>query len=300
MKDTVIELSNGKKLNKSEFIHYFEKKVFKTIRTYNMIDKKDKVAVACSGGKDSIVVLYILNKLCKERRQKIEAFVIDEGMRGYRDKLIAELKKLCKKENIKLNVLSFEKEYHFTLDKIINKIKKLKLSSCYVCSIIKRWLLNKKMKHEKFTVIATGHSLDDEAETIILNQMKGSPQLLAKLGPVSGIARTKEFVQRVKPLYFCSEKEIILYAKLKNLPLSLEVCPKREDTFRVKVRRFLKEMEQGHVDIKNAIVNSFIKILPLMKKTYGNEMKIKECKKCKEPCSQEICKRCQLLELLKN
>lgn len=299
MKRYVITLSSGKKLDKSEFIHYFEKKVLRTIRKYNLINPKDKVIVACSGGKDSNVVLYVLNKLCKKRRQKIKAIAIDEGMKGYRDKLLKELNKFCKEQDIELEVISLKKEYGFTLDQIYKKIKKLRLSSCYVCSILKRWLLNKKAKKQGFTVIATGHSLDDEAETIMLNLMKGNPKLLAKLGPSSGIKRIEEFIQRIKPLYLCSEKEIILYAKLKKIPLSFGACPKRGETFRVEVREFLRDMEKKHVEIKNAVVNSLLGILPLLKREYGEKYVLKKCKICGEPCSQEICKRCQILRLLK-
>ncbi len=296
----VIELSSGKKLDKAEFIHYFEKKVFRTIRRFGMIDIRDNVLVACSGGKDSNVALYVLNKLCKERKQKIEAIAIDEGMKGYRDKLIEGLKKLCKKEDIKLNVLSFKKEYGFTLDKIHSKIKRLKLSSCHACSILKRWSLNKFAREKKFNVIATGHSMDDEAETIILNYLKGNAKLLAKLGPLSGIERKKEFIQRIKPLYLCPEKEIILYAKLKKLPLSLEVCPKRGETFRVEVRNFLRTMEKRHIEVKNAIVNTMLQILPCIKENFRGGSELKKCKICKEPCSNETCKRCQILKLLKS
>jgi uncharacterized protein (TIGR00269 family) len=159
--------------------------------------------------------------------------------------------------------------------------------------------MNKKARQLGITKIATGHSLDDEAETIILNIMKGNPILLSKLGPVSGIRQQKKFVQRIKPLYFCLNREIVLYAKLQNLPLSLEVCPLRTDTFRVWIRNFLSNMERQHPEIKNAIVSSLLQILPLLKERYkGSEINL--CKKCREPCSGEICKRCQILEMLKD
>ncbi len=264
-----------------------------------MISPNDKVAVACSGGKDSTVVLHILNKLAKKRKQKIIALAVEEGMNGYRKKLFMPLKQYCMKNKIPLHIISFKKEYGFTLESILNKIKKLKLTNCYVCSILKRKFMNKKARQLGITKIATGHSLDDEAETIILNIMKGNPLLLAKLGAVSGIKQQKKFVQRIKPLYFCSSKEVILYAKLQKLPLSLEVCPLRTDTFRVRIRNFLKDMEKQHPEIKDAIVSSLLQILPTLKEKYRNA-EINSCKKCKEPASNEICKCCQILEMLRN
>jgi len=297
-KEIVFTLSCGKKLNKKEFCSYFERKILRTIRKYGLINKRDSLAVACSGGKDSTTALHVLNNFCAQRRQKIEAIAIDEGIKDYRNKLLKKLKEFCKREKIKLRVFSFKHELGFTLDAILKKIKKTGLSNCYVCSILKRWLLNRKAKQLGFGVIATGHCLDDEAETILLNQFKGNSELLAKLGPVTGIAKIKKFAQRVKPLYFCSEEQIILYAKIKKLPLSLEVCPLRGKTFRVEVRNILNEMEKKHREMKNAIVNSFMQILPLLKQKYA-AFELKTCRSCREPSSQELCKRCQILKQLK-
>jgi len=296
-KKVVYILQNGRALNKKEFCRYIEKKVFYSIRKFKLLEEKDKIAVACSGGKDSSVALAILAKFCKQRRRKIAALAIDEGITGYRDKLIKELKKFCKKLDIPLHIFSFKKEYGFTLDKIIKKVRKIDLTNCYVCSILKRWLLNKKAKELGFTKIVTGHNLDDEAETILLNQLKGNAALLAKLGPKVGVRKVKGFVQRVKPLYFLSAKEIILYAKLNNLPCSLQVCPLRGETLRVEIREWLYKMERKYPNVKNAIVNSFLEILPLLKKKY-EKAKLQKCAKCKEPCNTKICKRCQLVEIL--
>lgn len=300
----VYELTNKRKFCKKCFCSYVERKVFRTIRQYNLINNKDRVGVACSGGKDSNVALYILNKLSNQRIKGIIALALDEGIKGYRSKLIRDLKKFCKEQKIQLKIFSFKKEYGFTMsdNRIQKKIKKLKVTNCYVCSILKRWLLNKKARELGITRIATGHSLDDEAETILLNQIKGNPVLLAKLGPLTGIVKEKKFIRRIKPLYFIPTKEIILYAKIKKIPASLKACPLRASTLRVKIRNFLHEMEKQHPEIKNAIVRSFIQIMPLLKQKYSREKNasINYCKICKEPSSEEICKRCQLVKALKS
>lgn len=301
-KGKVYFLSCGKWLNESEFIRYFEKKVLYTIRKYSLIDKKDKVAVAFSGGKDSITLLYLLNKFCKARKQEIVAMTIDEGIGDYRTKLLEQGKNFCKEQEIPLKIFSFKKEFGFNLDdkKIRTKIKKLKLTNCYVCSILKRWLLNKKAKELRCNVIATAHSLDDEAENILLNLFKGNPELLAKLGPRTGTQETKAFVQRVKPFYLCPTKEIILYAQLKKLPIPKEkaICPARGETFRIEIRKFLDDMDKKHVEIKNAIINSFLKLMPIIKEKFKN-VEFKKCKKCGYASSHDYCKACLLLKELK-
>ena len=304
VKEKVYFLSCGKWLSASEFIKYFEKKVAKTIRKYELIGKKDKVAVAFSGGKDSLTLLYVLNKFCKARGLELGALAIDEDIGNYRIRLLKEGKKFCDMLGVPLKIFSFKKEFGFNLDdkKIKQKIAKMKLSNCAVCSILKRWLLNKKAKELGFSVIATAHSLDDEAENILLNIFKGNSELLAKLGPKSGTQETKAFVQRVKPFYFCPTKEIVLYAKLRKLPIpnkKIAICPLRGETFRIEIRNFLDEMDKKHVEIKNAIVNSFLKLMPLIKEKF-KDVEFRKCKSCGFASSHDLCKACLLLGELKN
>jgi len=62
----VIELINkDTKLCKKCFIRYFEKKVKKTIRNYNLIKSGDHIGVGVSGGKDSLTTLYLINEITK-------------------------------------------------------------------------------------------------------------------------------------------------------------------------------------------------------------------------------------------
>ena len=95
----VIKLTNSKiTLCKKCFIRYFERKVKKTIRSYKLFKKGDRLGVALSGGKDSLTTLHILNQLAKQQRTtKLIAIAIDEGIKGYRDKTLEFAKKYCKK-----------------------------------------------------------------------------------------------------------------------------------------------------------------------------------------------------------
>jgi len=289
-------LSCGKWLSKKAFLNYFEKKVLRTIRKFKLIKEKGKIGIGVSGGKDSMTLLYILNKFFKGR---IVALAVDEGIPGYREKLLLNAKKFCKKEDIPLEILYFEKEFGFKLKDKIKKIKKLGLTNCYVCSILKRWLINKAAFQLGCNVVATAHSLDDEAENILLNLFKGNPNLLAKLGPKTGIEEVEGFIQRIKPFYFCRTKEIILYGKAHGIPVKEAICPLRGETLRVSIRKWLGQLEKKHVEIKNAIVSSFLKISPLLKeKARTKQFKVKKCEKCGFPSSRKICKACEILELL--
>ena len=75
----VINLTNNKvQLCSRCFIRYFERKVLKTIRQYNLIEKNDNIIVAVSGGKDSLSCLYLMNKIAKKKMKDLNS-KDDEG-----------------------------------------------------------------------------------------------------------------------------------------------------------------------------------------------------------------------------
>jgi len=292
----VIALSGNENLCKSHFTGYFEAKVFKTIRQFELLDKEDSLGIALSGGKDSLTVLSILNKLSKQNPKiKINAIAIDEGIKGYRDKTLEHATDFCNKNSIELHIFSYKEEFGLTLDEMLNA---LDVKPCTICGIFRRYLLNKKSRELKLTKLATGHNLDDECQSILMNQLKDNIEASARLGPKTGLASDKKFVQRIKPLYMCAEKEVATYAFINGLLDNFRECPNTPQSFRAQVRDMLNGMEQKFPGTKNSIINSFLQILPLLKQQFKNGA-IKYCASCNEPSANEICNACIYLEKLR-
>ena len=310
----------GEKLCKMHFMEYFENKVFKTITKFNLIEKKENMGVAISGGKDSLTLLHILNKLSKQNPKiKLTAILIDEGIKGYRDKTIKTAKKFCSKNKIKLNIYSYEKEFGIPLDKML---KALNAKPCTLCGIFRRYLLNKKSKELGFTKLATGHNLDDECQSILMNQFKNNLHLSARLGPMVGINNNKNnsiknntinnknnklnndnnsninFVQRIKPVYLCAEKETTIYAFSNNLLDSLTECHYVSESYRAQVRNMLNDFEAKFPGTKHGIVNSFLGILQDLKERFSNG-KANFCKICGEAAARDKCNACKYIEKIK-
>jgi len=298
----VIALNSGDRLCKTHFTEYFENKVLKTIRQFDLIGKKENLGIALSGGKDSLTILHIINKLSMQNPKiKITAIAIDEGIEGYRDKTLEKAKDFCNENNVELHVFSYKEEFGLTLDEMLNI---LDVKPCSICGIFRRYLLNKKSRELKLTKLATGHNLDDECQSILMNQFKNNVEASARLGPKAGIINDKHFVQRIKPLYLCTEKEVTAYSFTKGLLDNFSECPNAIHSFRAQIRDMLNDMESKFPGTKYSIVNSFLQILPLLKQQFKDGAKdgaasaVKSCIKCSEPSSNEVCNACAYLERL--
>ena len=129
----VFELSESKRtLCRSCFIRYFEKRVHKIIRTYQLLEKEDHVGVAVSGGKDSLTVLHLLSHIPLIH---VTAIAIDEGIAGYREKTLETLKQFCDERNITLHIKSYKETYGKDLDTIVPL---LKTKPCSACGVMRR------------------------------------------------------------------------------------------------------------------------------------------------------------------
>ncbi len=288
--------TTGQAFCKNHFFDYFETKIFRTIKKYDLFKRDDKVCVAASGGKDSLAALYMTMRYCKKHDIDYFALAIDEGIEEYRDHTLDDLRDFCSRFEIPLTVISFKARFGSTLDGIKDKaINEHNKKPCTVCGILRRSLLNKGSRELGATKLATGHNLDDESQTLMMNTLRGSMAHNASLGPITGLTENTQFVPRVKPLYFVSEKETRLFTFLKGFKVEFNECPNIHLSFRAKVRDNLNDIEYRVPGSKTGMVRAFLEIMPELKEKYSKERKsFNHCKRCGEPCSREICNVCKL------
>lgn len=263
----------------------------KVKQTLNKIklSKKKKILVALSGGKDSTVTAYLLHKF----GYNIEGLHIDLGMGKYSEKCLKVVKELCDDLDIKLHTYNIQSEMGSSMCYLRTSIQekqiKGKLKNCAICGVIKKWILNTEARKLKFDYIATGHNLDDEAQTYLLNVLKGAPKLSLTSGPITKNIKDKKFIPRIKPLFYVAEDDIREFSKKLKLPVNYAKCPCAIDSYRIQVRKFMNTMSTKD---KVNIVKNMQKVLSKVKR---QKEKILYCEICKEPTRKNICKKCEII-----
>jgi uncharacterized protein (TIGR00269 family) len=275
-----------------EQLNGLEKKVKETIRKYNLISKNEKVVVALSGGKDSTTVLYMLSKLGYD----VEGLMINLHLGEWSEIHKKNMEEFCSKLNVKLTVVDLKKELGQGICFIKSVLKKEKnLTGCAVCGVIKKYILNKWARKLGADKIATGHNLDDECQTVLMNFLKGNVFLGANSSPKTGEGNNDTgFVQRIKPLFFIPEEEIREYAKKNNFKILYDKCPCAIGTYRVETRSLTKEIPSTE---KLKIVENWQKIVPSLKAK--RKSNLQKCKNCGEPSSGEVCNFCKIIKCIK-
>ncbi|WP_094228485.1 TIGR00269 family protein [Methanolobus psychrotolerans] len=282
---------SGMHLCKKHFIEDVERKIKLTIRKHYSIKRNEVIAVGLSGGKDSSTTLHILQQIFGKRPDiEIVGVSIDEGIEGYRPSTIESARELTEKLGIRHIVRSFRDEYGTTMDEIAPQQREK--GTCSYCGVLRKSLLNKIALEIGATKLAIGHNLDDEAQTILLNHLKGDVARMVRLAPPSEL---EGLVLRMKPLRHIPEKEVALYAYLHDLPLGFGGCPYAHEAMRREIRVMLNEFEVRHPGTKYALLSGFDKISGILGREFPQEG-LSMCSICGQACTEDICQACKLLK----
>lgn len=280
------------KLDKDEFNEYIFTRINNLIRDHELIKEDELIAAALSGGKDSVLTLHALKNYQNFLDFDLVAISVDEGIKGYRQHGINSAIQNARELDVKLVQKSFKDEEGFALDDIYADFK----SACIPCGVFRRNILNKTAYEIGACKIATGHNLDDEIQSFLMSFARGDTIKFSKFGPELDVIHPK-LIPRIKPLWNTPEKEVGMWAVMNNIDIHLDECPYSHLSLRAKIKAFLNESEDKCPGIKNNVMESFKQIL-----TFENDIstKLNECEVCGEPTSSNVCKACELKDLINN
>lgn len=227
---------------------YFPMPIFadfkKAIKQYDLIHRADTIVIGVSGGPDSVCLLYLLKALEKELKLTLH---------------IAHL-------NHRLRAKDSEKDAEFVLE----LSKKLQIPATFkevdILKLNPKGSLEETARRGRFDfffevarkiharTIALGHTMDDQAETVLMRLLRGSG-----LMGLSGILpkRTMGRFTIIRPLLRISRYEIERFLKAKKIKARIDASNSQEIYFRNKIRHsLLGELKKYNLNIKEVLANT--------------------------------------------
>jgi uncharacterized protein (TIGR00269 family) len=270
---------------------YMERQVKRAIHEHRMFDQSDRILVCVSGGKDSLVLWDLLNRLS----YNCQGLYIDLGIEGYSFRSKEKVEKFATHIGFRLTVVSL-KEHGIPIPEVAQRSRR---SECSVCGTVKRHFFNRMAVEGKFTVVATGHNLDDECGRLLGNMLHWQWNYLAKQAPVLP-ARGMTLVRKVEPLCRLTERETAAYALLRGIDYVLEECPLSHGAPSNRYKQVLNLIEDWMPGTKGNFYQGFLRSAHL----FGDRESIlkKEsdlpsiCPSCGFPSFVEVCTFCRLTQ----
>jgi uncharacterized protein (TIGR00269 family) len=285
-----------------------EKRVRRRIRQDGLIsadatpEDPETWLIGLSGGKDSVVLTSILAEtFAEDPRIELAALTIHEGIEGYRDESLDAATELAGQLEITHETVSYADEFNLQMDDVVDKDPE-NMAPCAYCGVFRRDLLADYAEAFDADKLLTGHNLDDEAQTALMNFFEGDVAQMAKhfdasLGSFDERADTAEFVPRAKPLRDVPEKEVALYAHLADLPVHMAECPHSTEAYRGEIQELLLDMEERHPGTRHSIMAGYEELAELAARAYReDDQDIGECERCGNATTREVCRTCQLTE----
>lgn len=257
-----------------------------------MIPAGSRVAVGLSGGKDSTVLFSVLAKLDVDA--EFVAVTVDEGIANYRDDTICAAETLVKKLGVEHRVISFADVCGKTLDELLAASPE---RACSVCGTLRRRALNMASREAGADRIATGHCMDDEAQSVLMNYLRGD---LTRVTENYTTNAAELFIPRIKPLCRCTERATVAYGMVNRLLTNLPECPYTKYALRAGVRSELGVLEYKYPGTMRRIVDGQEQLLAALGPARGEVRKMGVCERCGEPTENLLCAACTLLERLEN
>ncbi len=229
-------------------------KFVEAVKTYNLIEKNDRIAVCISGGKDSMLMAVLMKMLQRysDIPFELKFIVMDPGYNPENRRKIEENAEIL---DIPIDI--------FTTD-IFEIADSVTESPCYLCARMRRGHLYAEAQKRGCNKIALGHHMSDVIETTLLGMMYGSQiqGMLPKLHSTNFSG-----MQLIRPLYCILEEDIIRWANFNKLSfiacscrLTARAAVDENASKRREIKLLIKELKLKNPDVEKNIFNSLHRV----------------------------------------
>ena len=276
------------------FIDYVEKKILKGVPRRV---RGHPIAVALSGGKDSLVLLHTLysyqNKL---KLPSLIALILEEEIpeiQQERQKVVQHLQDRL--PGLSIKITTYSELYGYTLSDLVakNDEKNLGFTPCSICGILRKQALFELGKRYGADFILLGTTLEDEAATIILNIIRGIPISKKDERSKIGTTATQKLPQRIKPLARISEELIRTYVQIKGIVTLSNPCPYSDRSLRSEITTFSSLLKAR--DPQGSFLFNILKTRQELAKKIVHPPETYPCKQCKMISHHVLCHSCRII-----
>ena len=219
-------------------------KFLKAINDYKLISDGDRIAIAISGGKDSLLMAKMFQELKKYSNIDFELVFLAMDP-GYRDDIRVKLEELCKYLNIPVEI--FESGIFRITDEIARD------NPCYMCARMRRGALYNKAEELGCNKLALGHHYDDVIETTMMNILcSGNFKTML---PKIKSSKSGE-MQIIRPLYYIREeyiKRFVRYTGIEPLDCACTVTSKKAGNKRYEIKELISSLSENFDNVEKSI-----------------------------------------------
>lgn len=218
----------------------------RALKEFEMVNENDKIAVAISGGKDSLLLAKLFQELQRASDTKFELKFIAMNP-GFNQRNLDNLKFNLDYLNIPCEI------YNDNIFEVAEKISKN--YPCYMCAKMRRGSLYTKASSLGCNKLALGHHLDDVIETTLMSMF-----YMSKIETMLPKLKSDNYdIELIRPLFYVEEKDIIKFIKnngLNPMNCGCTIAAEKTSSKRSEIKKLITTLNEMDKDIKHRLLLS--------------------------------------------
>ena len=273
------------------YLEFVRNQLARNVKRLRMFAPEDRILVAISGGKDSLALWDLL----LEAGYSAVGLHIQLGIGEYSVRSAEVSRDFARSRGAELIEFSLDQELGMGVP-LLSRV--LRRPPCSGCGLNKRYLFNKIALERGFTVVATGHNLDDEAATLMGNVLRWQREQLARQSPALE-SNHPQMVRKVKPLYTLTERETASYCLIRGIDYVVEECPNAKGAHSLLYKDVLNRIETESPGTKQQFFQGFLaRMRPALQRE--QTVDLLACEECGQPTTGEVCSYCRMKDRVQN